>query len=147
MEQYMWIIWLVVFVLAVVIEATTAELVSIFFAAGSIIALIISFIPGVDWWVQLIVFVVISGVSLLSLRPLVNKLLSKEKRNTNIDEMIGKKGLMIKGCDELNHGEIKVNGVIWTAVNVDESEPIRENEKVIIVAVNGNKLVVRKEEK
>ncbi len=143
----MWIVWLVVFVLAVIIEATTAELVSIFFAVGSVIALIISFIPGAEWWVQLIVFVVISGASLLSLRPLMNKLLSKEKRKTNVDEMIGKKGLMIKGCDELNHGEIKVNGVVWTAMNVDEAEPIQENEKVVIVAVKGNKLVVRKEDK
>ena len=147
MEQYMWIVWLGIFILAVIIEATTAELVSIFFAAGSIIALIISFIPGVQWWIQLIVFVVVSGVSLLGLRPLMNKFLKKEKRDTNIDEMIGKKGLMVKGCDELNHGEIKVNGVIWTAINEDESEPINENEKVVIVAVRGNKLVVRKEGK
>ena len=43
--------------------------------------------------------------------------------------------------------EIKVNGVIWTALNENESEPINENEKVVIVAVRGNKLVVRKEGK
>lgn len=146
-NQYMFIIWLVVFVVAIIVEATTAELVSIFFAAGSVVALIISFIPGVEWWVQLIVFVVISAASLLGLRPLMNKFLKKEKRNTNIDEMIGKKGLMIKGCDELNYGEIKVNGVIWTAVSVDEKEEIKADEKVVIVAINGNKLVVKKEGK
>ena len=78
MEQYMWIVWLGVFVISIVIEATTAELVSIFFATGSVIALIISFIPGVEWWVELIVFVVVSGASLLGLRPLVNRLLKKE---------------------------------------------------------------------
>ena len=147
MEQYMWIVWLVVFVLAVIIEATTAELVSIFFAVGAAITLIISFIPGVTWWIELIVFVVVSGASLLGLRPLMHRFLAKEGRRTNIDEMIGKKGLMIKGCDELNYGEIKVNGVIWTAMNENEKEPINEKEVVTIVAVKGNKLVVRKEGK
>ena len=144
MEQYMWAVWLGVFVLSIIIEATTAELVSIFFAAGSVIALIISFIPGVEWWVQLIVFVVISAVALLGLRPLANRLLKKEKRNTNVDEMIGRKGVMIKGCDELNYGEIKVNGVIWTAVSEDSREPILEGEVVEIVAIQGNKLIVKK---
>lgn len=144
MFEYMWAIWLGVFVLSIVIEALTAELVSVFFACGSLIALIISFIPGVPWWVQIVVFVVISGASLLGLRPLVNKVLKKEKRMTNVDEMIGKKGVMIKGCDELNYGEIKVNGVIWTAISVDEKVSINANEVVEIIAVNGNKLVVKK---
>lgn len=147
MEQFMWIIWLVLFVIAIIIEATTAELVSIFFCAGALVSLIVSFIPGVDWWVEVIVFVIISGASLLGLRPLMTKFLNKEKRDTNIDEMIGKKGLMIKGCDELNHGEIKVNGVIWTAICADEKEVIKENEKVVIIGVNGNKLIVKKEGK
>ena len=144
MEQYMWAVWLGVFVLSIIIEAATAEVVSIFFAAGSVIALIISFIPGVTWWIELIVFVVISGAALLGLRPLANRFLKREKRSTNVDEMIGKKGVMIKGCDELNYGEIKVNGVIWTAVNEDSSKPINENEVVEIVAIQGNKLVVKK---
>ena len=143
-EQYMWLIWLGVFVLSVVIEATTAELVSIFFAAGSLIALIVSFIPGVSWWIEIVVFVVISAASLLCLRPLMHKLLNREKRDTNVDEMIGKKGIMIKGCDELNYGEIKVNGVIWTAVSVEPKEAINQDEIVEIVAIQGNKLVVKK---
>lgn len=144
MEQYMWVVWLVVFVLAIIIEATTSELVSIFFAAGALMALVISLIPNVAWWVELIVFVVVSGVSLLGLRPLMHKLLNKEKRDTNIDEIIGKKGIIIKKVDELNYGEIKVNGVIWTAISAEEKDVINENEIVTIVAVKGNKLVVKK---
>ena len=144
MEQYMWIVWLAVFVLAIIIEATTSELVSIFFAAGALMALVISLIPNVAWWVELIVFVVVSGVSLLGLRPLMHKMLNKEKRDTNIDEIIGKKGIIIKKVDELNYGEIKVNGVIWTAISAEEKDVINENEIVTIVAVKGNKLVVKK---
>ena len=147
MEQYMWIIWLAVFVISIIAEAVTAELVSVFFCAGSLVALIVSFIPGVDWWIEVVLFVVISGATLLGLRPLMKKFLNKEKRATNVDEMIGKKGIMLKGCDETHPGEIKFNGVIWTAVNLVDVEEIKENEKVVIVGVDGNKLIVKKEGK
>jgi len=147
MEQYMWIVWLAIFVIAIIIEATTAELVSIFFCAGSLVALIISFIPGVQWWVQIILFVVISGASLLGLRPLMKKFLNKEKRATNVDEMIGKRGVMIKGCNEFASGEIKINGIVWTAIPLVDNEEIKENEKVVIVGIDGNKLIVKKEGK
>ena len=143
----MWIIWLAVFVISIIAEAVTAELVSVFFCAGSMVALIVSFIPGVSWWIEIVLFVVISGASLLGLRPLMKKFLNKEKRATNVDEMIGKKGVMLKGCDERNPGEIKINGVIWTAVNLVDVEEIKENEKVIIVGIDGNKLIVKKEGK
>lgn len=147
MEQYMWIVWLVVFVASIVIEAVTAELVSIFFCAGSLVALIVSFIPGVSWWIEVVLFVVISGASLLGLRPLMKKFLNKEKRATNVDEMIGKRGVMLKGCDEFHPGEIKLNGVTWTAINLVDNEEIKENEKVVIVGIDGNKLIVKKEGK
>lgn len=143
MEQYIWIIWLAIFVLAIVVESLSADLASIWFAFGAIIALIISFIPGVAWWVQLIVFLVISILTLLCLRPLAKRLLKRNIVSSNIDEMAGKKGIMIKGYDELNRGEVKINDVIWTAINVDESAPIPAGTKVVVIAVNGNKLIVR----
>ena len=141
----MWIIWLAVFVISIVIETATAELVSIFFCAGSLVALIVSFIPGVSWWVEVVLFVVISGASLLGLRPLMKKFLNKEKRATNVDDMIGRRGVMLKRCDEFHPGEIKINGVVWTAINLVDVEPIEADEKVVIVGIDGNKLIVKKE--
>lgn len=143
MEAYLWIIWLSIFVLAIIIEAITSDLTSIWFAGGAMIALIISFIPGVAWWIQVIVFIVISTVMILGLRPLAKKLLKTKITNSNIDEMAGKKGIMLKGYDELNHGEVKINDVVWTAIGADESKAIPQGTKVVVVAVNGNKLIVR----
>ena len=145
MAEYMWIIWLSVFVVALIIEATTTELVSVFFAFGALVAMVIAFIPGVEWWVQLIVFVVLSGASLAALRPLVRKYFNKEKRDTNVDEYIGKKANVI---DVNNDGypEVKLNGLIWRIQPVDEEEKIEIGEKVEVVAIKGNKLVVRKVE-
>ena len=145
MAEYMWIIWLSIFVIMLIVEASTTELVSVFFALGALIAMVISFIPGVEWWVQLIVFVVVSGATLAALRPLVKKFFNKEKRSTNVDEFIGKKLSVI---DLNNDGvpEVKVNGLIWRIEGVDEEDKFNVDDKVEVVAIKGNKLVVRKVE-
>ncbi len=139
----MWIIWLAIFVITIIIEAVTADLVTVWFALGGLVSLIISFIPGVAWWIELIVFFVISVAALLCLRPLATKLLKRNLVNSNVDEMIHKKGKMIKACDELNHGEVKINGVIWTAISADEHREIKEGSLVEVLAIDGNKLVVK----
>lgn len=146
MVEYLWIVWLSVFVIGLIIETGTTELVSVFFSFGALIAMIISFIPGVEWWVQLIIFVVLSGASLAALRPIVKKYLNKEKRDTNVDEYIGKK---VNVIDVNNDGipEVKLNGLIWRIEPVDEEEKINVGEKVEIVSIKGNKLIVRKVEK
>lgn len=143
MEAYMWIVWLGIFVLALIIEAFGSELVSIWFAAGALVALIVSFIPGAAWWIELIVFLVISVTTLLCLRPLLKRFVMRNQVNSNVDELIHKKGKMTKACDELNHGEVKINGVLWTAYSSDEKTPIKEGSLVEVLAIDGNKLVVR----
>ena len=82
MIEYMWIIWLVIFVLALLIEAIGPEIVSIWFAGGALVSLIISFIPGVDWWVQLIVFAVVSAALLVFIRPFLAKALKTRDRES-----------------------------------------------------------------
>ena len=142
--DYLWAVWLGVFVIALIIEAVTSELVSIWFALGAVFAVILSLIPGVEWWIPLIVFTVVSISTLLCLRPLANKFLKRNTVRTNIDEIIHKKGKMIKGYDEYNRGEVKINGVVWTAINTDEESPLAEGTNVEVLAIEGNKLVVRK---
>jgi len=144
MESYLWIIWLSVFVLSLIIEAVTSELVSVWFAAGALISLILSFIPNVAWWIEVIIFVVISFAAFLFLRPLLKKLIKKKHVDTNIDEIIGKKGIMTIASTELESGEAKINGVLWTAVNANEEEPLEKDTKIVVVAIKGNKLIVKK---
>ncbi|MCR5079234.1 MAG: NfeD family protein [Bacilli bacterium] len=141
--DFLWVVWLAVFVIALIIEASTSELVSIWFALGALFAVVISVIPGAGWWISLIVFAVISVATLLCLRPLANRLLKRNTVRTNIDEIIHKKGKMVKGYDEYNHGEVKINGVIWTAINTEEKKPLPEGTSVEVLAVDGNKLVVK----
>ena len=96
-ETYMWIVWLALFVIMIVIEAASPELVSIWFAAGALVSLIVSLIPSTDWWVEVIIFVVISLVAVLCLRPLVKRYLrSGEIIKTNVDSLIGREDMLFK---------------------------------------------------
>ena len=145
-EQYMWIIWLVLFVAMLIIEAVGPALVSIWFALGAVIALILSFIPEVAWWIEVIVFVVISIATLLALRPILKRYIKRNNYNTNIDSFTGKRGYVIEDITYLRPGAVKIGDVSWTAIPVKKDEKIVENEIIEVVAVNGNKLIVKKVE-
>ena len=146
MEAYMWIVWLVLFVLMLVIEALGPALVSIWFSFGALIALIVSFIPGIPWWVEVIVFLVISIATLLALRPLARKYFKRNSVRTNVDSFVGKRGYVIEDITLLRPGAVKIGDVSWTAIPAKQDETILENEIIEVVAVNGNKLTVKKVE-
>ena len=145
-ENYMWIIWLVLFVAMLIVEASGPALVSIWFAFGALVALILSFIPEVEWWIEVIVFVVLSVAALLALRPILRKYIKRNKYNTNIDSFTGKQGYVIEDITYLKPGAVKIGDVSWTAIPVNKNEKILENEIIEVVAVNGNKLSVKKVE-
>ena len=146
MEQYMWIIWLALFVVMIIIEASGPALVSIWFSVGALLALIVSFIPGVAWWIEVIVFLVISSACLLALRPICKRYFKRNTLNTNVDSFVGKRGYVIEDIEDLKPGAVKIGDVSWTAVPADSKQKILENEVIEVVAVNGNKLVVKKVE-
>ena len=146
MEQYMWIIWLALFVIMIIIEASGPALVSIWFSVGALLALIVSFIPGVAWWIEIIVFLVISSACLLALRPICKRYFKRNTLNTNVDSFVGKRGYVIEDIEDLKPGAVKIGDVSWTAVPADSKQKILENEVIEVVAVNGNKLVVKKVE-
>ena len=145
-ETYTWIIWLALFVVMLGVEALGPALVSVWFAFGALVALIVSFIPGVAWWVEIVIFVVISVATLLALRPIVRRYIKRNNYNTNIDSFTGKRGYVIEDITYLRPGAVKIGDVSWTAIPVNKDETILENEIIEVVAVSGNKLLVKKVE-
>ena len=145
-ETYTWIIWLALFVAMLAVEALGPALVSVWFAFGAIVALIVSFIPGVAWWVEVVIFVVISLATLLALRPVLRRYFKRNNYNTNIDSFTGKRGYVIEDIEYLKPGAVKIGDVSWTAIPVNRDEKILENAVIEVVAVSGNKLLVKKVE-
>lgn len=145
-EAYTWIVWLSLFVVMLGVEAIGPALVSVWFSFGALVALILSFIPEVAWWIEVVVFVVISLATLLALRPIVRRYYKRNNYNTNIDSFTGKRGYVIEDIAYLKPGAVKIGDVSWTAIPVDKNETILENEVIEVVAVSGNKLIVKKVE-
>ena len=138
----MWVLWLAVVVLLTVIEAMTINLVSVWFIASALISLFMSF--AVDsFYLQFAVFVGLGIVLMLLTRPILVKKLGKQDVKTNLDRVIGMEGIVTSEITRFKIGEVKVDGKKWSAIS---EEKIKEGEHVIIEAIDGVKLVVRKGE-
>lgn len=145
MEMTTTIIWAISIVVFVILEAATYQLVSIWFAVGAVGGLIAS-ICGASFTVQMIVFLIISALFLLFLRPVSVKLLKPRGARTNVDSVIGKEAVVTKEIDNLRGtGEAKVDGMMWTARSGDNSV-IPKDTAAVIDKVEGVKLIVTRKE-
>ena len=142
MVDYLVWIWLAVAVASAALEFITMQMVSIWFTFASIITIILA-LCGVVWWVQLLVFCGLSLVLLLSLRKLALKyLLKNDKTKTNVDSFVNNNYKLIQPITADTPGEVKINGVVWTAVSEDGAE-IEKDQVVTVVKIDGNKLIVK----
>lgn len=136
-------IWLGGIVLFGVVEAISAGLVSIWFVAGAVAALIATLLHA-STGVQFAVFLVVSGVALAATRPLVKKLNAKKTIPTNLDRVIGTEGKVTETIDNSNSsGAVYVDGKTWTARSTDDSV-IPTGSLVTISKMEGVKLFVEK---
>ncbi|MDE5601634.1 MAG: NfeD family protein [Clostridia bacterium] len=143
MENLMVWIWLAVTIIAVLIELATPQLISIWFAAAGVVGILFSFIPGLPWWGEVIIFAAVAIVLIFTLRPFIKKRLKSNKLKTNIDRIIGQKVRMLSQADFDNLGTAKLGDVVWSVKSEDETTVLHENEIVEIVEVEGNKLIVK----
>ena len=138
----MTIVWLVLAVVMAVVEASTTQLVSIWFAAGAVAACITSLFTGVIW-IQIVVFVAVSGAALILTRPLAKRFKEKKVEPTNSDRYIGKTAVVVDPIDnEKPRGMVLVDNQKWTARSAD-GKPIPEGTKVTVTAIEGVKMMVR----
>lgn len=144
MEHMIWV-WLAVMVLAIICEACTTALVSIWFVPPAIVAMILAAVD-VDVWIQAVVFFVISIISIIVFQSVFKKKLAlNKKKATNVDILIGEKAIVTEKIDNLTaEGCVKINGQLWSARSEDDNVIISEGDVVEIVAVKGVKLVCRK---
>lgn len=141
-EDLMPFIWLAIFVVAVIAEFATAELVSIWFIFASLICMGLAFIPGFPFYVEIIIFVVLSAIQIIFLRKTFKKLFKTKEFRSNSDSMIGEKVLVVKDVIKNELGEIRYKGVVWSAYSDEE---IKAGEYVFVESIEGNRLKVRKE--
>lgn len=143
MDQFMPYIWLIVIIVMSILEACTAQLVSIWFVIGAVVSLIVS-IFSTSVTLQIIVFIAVTLLMLFLTRPFVKKLFNFKKEDTNSGRYIGKTGVVVKTINnEIGEGQVNIFGSIWTARSVDDSI-IAEGENVKVESIQGVKVLVKK---
>lgn len=142
MEEWMWVVWLAIFAITMIVEVCVPDLVSIWFSLSALITLFFSFIEGLPYWGEIIIFVGLSLILLALTRKFVKKFLkSKETVKTNLNSFIGKEFKLEKTIEPFSKGEIKINGVAWDCDTKNNSK-IEKGKIIIIKEIQGNKLIV-----
>lgn len=135
------ITWLVLLVLFCAVEASTVTMVSLWFAAGSLVAMIAALLHA-EMWLQVVLFFVVSGIMLAALRPLIRKFVTPKITRTNVDSVIGSTGLITVAVDNIAAtGQVKLGAMIWTARSTS-GDPIPVDTLVQVDRIEGVKVFV-----
>ena len=134
-------VWFVLMVIFIAAEASTVSLVSTWFAVGSLVAMVASLLGG-QLWLQVVLFVVISGGLLALLRPFVKKYLAPRLVKTNVDAVIGTTGMVLETIDnDLGTGRVKLAGMEWSARS-SNGQKFNVNTRIRVDKVEGVKVFV-----
>ena len=133
--------WFVLTVILLIAEAATVTVISLWFAAGALAAMVTALLGGAVW-IQTLVFVLVSAAALTALRPLVRKHLTPKLTATNIDSVIGSVGIVTGTIDNLTAtGQVKLNGMEWSARSTS-GQPLEVGTKVRVDKIEGVKVFV-----
>ena len=142
MSEYMVWIWLALLGIFVLTEIVTVQLTTIWFAGGSLVAMLLAAFGVKSILVQVIAFIAVSVILLIVTRPVVRKYINKKTQPTNADRSIGEKAVVTAEINNLlGQGTVKVNGIEWTARSESDTV-IPENTTVTVKRIEGVKLIV-----
>lgn len=135
------VIWIVLLVLFLILEAATVQLVSAWFALGALCALLANLCGvGVIW--QIVLFLIVSAICLIATRPLVKKMTATKIQKTNADRCIGAEAVVLEEINNLKStGLVKAIGNTWTA-RAEDGSVIPKDAVVIVRKMDGVKLIV-----
>lgn len=142
---YMFYIWIIITIIAVIVEIITTDLTSFWFAIGATAALILNVFVHDDYIpIQVLVFTVVSALSIILLRPIIRKKMDTPKIPTNADSMIGKVAIVTSPIAKNIQGSVKIEGIEWTAITDNDSFEV--GDLVLIDEISGNTLKIEKYE-
>ena len=139
----MLIIWLVLLILFLGVEAATLGLTTIWFGGGAAVALIAAALHA-PLFVQIALFFLVSLLLLFFTMPVAVKYFNKDRVRTNVESLVGRQGIVTSEIDNLQSiGQITVGGQEWSARSSDDGIIIPVGAVVIVTSVSGVKLIVK----
>lgn len=139
------LMWIAIAIIAVIVEMMTTDLSSIWAALGGLIAMVVAIFVD-KWWIQVVVFIIITLLGLVLVKPYIKRYVGRNEIRTNSEALVGKTGVVTEAILDGNVGAVRVDGKEWSAIARNE-EDINKDIKVEILAIEGVKLIVKKIEK
>jgi len=136
------LVWIICAVVFIVIEGIVSGLVTIWFTIGGGVAAALA-AGGAPIPAQVVVFFVVSLVLLIFTRPILSKKLKVGREKNYTEQLEGKPGLVVEAIEPFKSGQVKVGGILWTAVGETEHFSAPAECNVEIVRVEGVKLIVK----
>ena len=147
MDQYSWILWLILGVVLVIAEIFTLGFVLFWFGLGALAAALVAF-AGFGWAWQFLTFAIVSIALTAMSRTIFARYLPHAEANmvkTAVDSLPGKIGTVTSASNgSMNEAAVKVFGSTWTAYPIDGDTKLIDGEKVEVVEVKGSSIYVRK---
>lgn len=135
------LVWLAVLIVSALVEGATVALVSVWFCAGALAALLCA-IAGGSVGLQVFLFSLVSLLAMAILRPLARKYVLPHRVPTNADRVIGREAMVTEAIDNLSStGAVLIFGTAWTARSAT-GEPIPKGTAVTVQRIEGVKLYV-----
>lgn len=135
------ILWIAIAATALVFDAITSSFFFVWFTIGGIVAIVLV-LAQISFTVQIIVFIAVSLICMLIGYPIVKKTIKDTVPFTPTMEQ-SYIGTIFKAEEKIiNKESIKFEGIYWTVKNV--GEVIEKGERVKVVGIEGNKLLVQK---
>lgn len=139
------IVWISMFVVLILIELLTLGLTTIWFAGGTLVAMLAN-VLGANNIVQWVLFFLASIILLVATRPFAVRFLNKDRVSTNADSLIGQLGVVEQEIDNLKAmGNIMINGQDWTARSASTDLLIEKGKTVVVKSIEGVKLIVEEQ--
>ncbi len=131
------VLWTILAIVFFIIEGVVPGLVSLWFGIGAIFALFSSFLYT-SLVVQIIVFIFFSVISLIILRKFAKE--KFYKKGTDFERLIGHT-VTITEKDENSNYRVYLDGKYWIVKSQDN---IELKDKVEVIGIEGNRLIVKK---
>ena len=129
-----WVWWLIAAVILILAELFTGTFVLLMLGTGALAAAAAG-LAGAPGWVMVLVFALVSALSLWLLRPWINRRFSKGKE-MGLSVIEGSDVLVVERVDR-EHGMVKIEGELWRARPYDVGQSYEPGERVRVVKVDG----------
>jgi membrane protein implicated in regulation of membrane protease activity len=138
------VIWLIVALGLAGAEALTGDMFLLMLGGGALAAAGSSWLLGLPVWTEGAVFLVVSVLLLVLVRPTLRRHLTPAKGlPTGIKALEGKSALVLDRVAS-DQGQVKIDGQVWTARPMNDSDVFEPGEQVTVLHIDGATAVVWK---